>query len=713
MALEWLGLGSGRMLRYRLLVLTLTFFTYASFHMSRKAPSIVKGALHPHVESPKTSQDWNPATNPGWEPFADDLDPTRVSRSGYSIELSDVCEVNSDQGAGTYRCASNGMHVATDYYNVSYCGKYISENGKFALRLLTADDKAKATAECSRHGANSSIGCWVVNGVYSQLSDEERSKLCVHHPGAKANRSDCTLYVQPGGHLIPAPGDDKIGWIDVRDESQDNHTRTGVNVAPASITNGKILLGGCDTIYLIFYAVGLFVSGHIADHMSLRLFLTIGMLGSGAFVALIGLAHAFAIHNLWYFYICYAIQGIFQSTGWPAVVAVMGNWFPKNSRGVVMGVWNAHTSVGNILGSLISGAALGMGMNGADWPAAFYLSGALIAIMGVLVFCFLPNRPEDVGLPSVLEEEKEVACSADPLVTNQPSGIAYNTDLTDVAENGKSKSLLNATDSGHSAEGNTFIRALRIPGVVEFAFALFFAKFVAYMFIYWLPYYLGHLKFSTAEAANISAYFDLGGIVGGVIAGWISDRIRRRAPVAFAYLLLAIPALYFYRSISASVGDSSLGVNILIMLVCGAFVNGPYALITTAVSADLGSHPSLKGDLSLTATVTGIIDGTGSVGASIQGVLIGIIASGCTATGQSWDAVFDLLMIMCALSALCLTRLVWKQGPSLRSGSACCSCVLLYRAVVVICLSGVTLVAVYSSSLLVQSCAGKELCHTL
>ena len=33
------------------------------------------------------------------------------------------------------------------------------------------------------------------------------------------------------------------------------------------------------------------------------------------------------------------------------------------------------------------------------------------------------------------------------------------------------------------------------------------------------------------------------------------------------------------------------------MLVCGAFVNGPYALITTAVSADLGSHESLKGDL--------------------------------------------------------------------------------------------------------------------
>ena len=714
MGLEWLGLGSGRTLRYRLLVLALTFFTYASFHMSRKAPSIVKGALHPHVESAKTSQDWNSVTNPGWDPFADDLDPTRVSLSGYAVELSYICEVNSDGGAGVYRCAAGGMRVATEYYNLSYCARYVSGNGKFHLRLLSEQDDPKAVGGCSRHGANSSVGCWVINGIYKELTAKEQGALCVRHQHSK--QPDCTLYVQPGGHLIPAPGDDKIGWIDVRDDDS-YQTRIGINVFPAEITNGKILLGGCDTVYLIFYAVGLFVSGHIADHMSLRIFLTIGMLGSGTFVALIGLAHAFAIHNLWYFYACYAIQGLFQSTGWPAVVAVMGNWFPKNSRGFVMGVWNAHTSVGNIVGSLVSGAALGMGMHGADWPAAFYFSGGLIGIMGVLVFLFLPNKPEDVGLPSIQEEEAEAQRMSDSLVANQESGIAYNTgealDSVGLGGGEEDDKEENGDGGKASSSGNTFVRALRIPGVVEFAFALFFAKFVAYMFIYWLPYYLGHLKFSTEEAADISAYFDLGGIVGGIVAGWVSDRIKRRAPVAFVYLLLAIPALFFYRSISASVGDSSLGINILIMLVCGAFVNGPYALITTAVSADLGSHPSLKGDLSLTATVTGIIDGTGSVGASIQGVLIGVIASGCTATGQSWDAVFDLLMIMCALSALCLTRLVWKQGPSLAGGSGCCSRVMVYRALVVVCLLGVTAVAVYNSTLLVQSCAGVEICTSL
>lgn len=49
-------------------------------------------------------------------------------------------------------------------------------------------------------------------------------------------------------------------------------------------------------------------------------------------------------------------------------------------------------------------------------------------------------------------------------------------------------------------------------------------------------------------------------------------------------------------------------------MVCGFFVNGPYALITTAVSADLGTHEILKGNSKALSTVTAIIDGTGSIG---------------------------------------------------------------------------------------------------
>ena len=45
----------------------------------------------------------------------------------------------------------------------------------------------------------------------------------------------------------------------------------------------------------------------------------------------------------------------------------------------------------------------------------------------------------------------------------------------------------------------------------------------------------------------------------------------------------------------------------------GVLVSGPYALITSAISAELGTHERLRGSKAL-ATVSAIINGTGSVG---------------------------------------------------------------------------------------------------
>lgn len=52
----------------------------------------------------------------------------------------------------------------------------------------------------------------------------------------------------------------------------------------------------------------------------------------------------------------------------------------------------------------------------------------------------------------------------------------------------------------------------------------------------------------------------------------------------------------------------------MLLIIVGLLVNGPYALITTAVSAELGTHHSLEGNSKALATVTAIIDGTGSIG---------------------------------------------------------------------------------------------------
>ncbi|CAG0926183.1 unnamed protein product, partial [Notodromas monacha] len=100
----------------------------------------------------------------------------------------------------------------------------------------------------------------------------------------------------------------------------------------------------------------MFFSGIFAERMDLRFFLTLGMLTSSICVYLFGIAKSFEIHNFGYFAVVQLIGGLVQTTGWPGVVACIGNWFGKAKRGLIFGVWNSHTSVGNILGSVIAGA---------------------------------------------------------------------------------------------------------------------------------------------------------------------------------------------------------------------------------------------------------------------------------------------------------------------------------------------------------------------
>jgi sugar phosphate permease len=56
-----------------------------------------------------------------------------------------------------------------------------------------------------------------------------------------------------------------------------------------------------------------------------------------------------------------------------------------------MGVWNSHTSVGNILGSVIPGVFVD-----SAWGLSFIIPGIIIFVMGIIVWLFLVPSPEDV-----------------------------------------------------------------------------------------------------------------------------------------------------------------------------------------------------------------------------------------------------------------------------------------------------------------------------
>ena len=126
--------------------------------------------------------------------------------------------------------------------------------------------------------------------------------------------------------------------------------------------SGKILLGTLDTIYLGFYAIFMFPMGRLAETFNKRYFLFFGMVMTSVSTGHVNRSGILLqVSQYGVLVLIYALQGVFQSTGWPTVVGIMGNWCGHGKRGLIMGLWNAHTSVGNIVGSLLAAASLNIG----------------------------------------------------------------------------------------------------------------------------------------------------------------------------------------------------------------------------------------------------------------------------------------------------------------------------------------------------------------
>lgn len=205
---------------------------------------------------------------------------------------------------------------------------------------------------------------------------------------------------------------------------------------------------------------------------------------------------------------------------------------------------------------------------------------------------------------------------------------------------------------GESRGAITFVGALKIPGVLEFSLCLFFAKLVSYTFLFWLPMYIdSKTQMGSEDSAYLSVPFDAGGIIGGILAGLLSDKTGASAVTCTVFIILTIPMLFIYHIY----GNVTTIINICLQVICGALVNGPYALITTAVAAELGTHKSILESSKALATVTAIIDGTGSIGAAVGPLLAGVISE----TG--WDNVFYMMMVSAFLAFLALTRVTYRE----------------------------------------------------
>lgn len=179
---------------------------------------------------------------------------------------------------------------------------------------------------------------------------------------------------------------------------------------------------------------------------------------------------------------------------------------------------------------------------------------------------------------------------------------------------------------------------------------LYYGELLLYIFISATVAVAG-VHLSHKSAGILSTIFDVGGVVGGVLAGFISDKIEARAVTSVMFLILSVPALVCYRIY----GSISMFTNVLLMFLSGLLVNGPYSLITTAVAADLGTQSTITGNSRALATVTAIIDGTGSVGAALGPLLAGYIST------RGWNSVFFMLVLSLSIAGLLLFQVVKSE----------------------------------------------------
>ena len=357
----------------------------------------------------------------------------------------------------------------------------------------------------------------------------------------------------------------------------------------------------------LLYAIGQFINGQLGDKLNSRRIITLGLLCSAVLNIIFGLSGGIAGLMI----VIWGLNGYFQSMGWGPTVKAMANWFPVKVRGKTAG----RLGTSYIIGGAISWFLAGTIIKYFNWRFTFFLPAIFCLFIATHWFIRARNAPEEVGLPSIEEQERGL-------------------ESTEIRED------------THIGFRNTLRITLLNPYAWFAAFGLFGLNIVRYGFMCWAPTYMFEEQGATISLAAYKAIaFPVAGGLGAIFAGWASDRIfqNRRAPVAFIMLVLLAISCYFYRIIP---GDNWV-VSLIILLFIGFFTFGPHILLVAAMPADFGSRKAAS-------SATGFIDAMGYLGASLTGVGTGYLIE-----NFGWNAGF-YFWILGAIFAAIMTLLIWN-----------------------------------------------------
>ena len=366
----------------------------------------------------------------------------------------------------------------------------------------------------------------------------------------------------------------------------------------------KTQLGAIITIWSIVYGVGKFVNGYFSDRSNARYFMTIGLVGAALTSFFMGFGT-----SLYYFGFFWAINAWFQSMGFPPVARLVTHWFSPAELGTKWGLATCAHQLGSAAIALLAGFLI---LN-YGWQSAFMVPAVLVLGIALLLFNRLRDTPQSIGLPSI---EQHHGLAQDPQEAEEehlrPKELVMR--------------VINSRFLWYVCMANMFFYVVRL-GILN-----------------WAPTFLKELKgASLMESGWQVAGYDIAGMLGGIMAGWISDRFfkGRRGPVSVLYMLFLIVCLCCLWWLPA--GNQILSA--VIMIALGFLVYGPQVLAGVA-SADIASKKAV-------GMANGFMGTFAYLGSGLSGICVGWMAD-----NYGWNGGF-MFFIASALLSTFFFSLTW------------------------------------------------------
>ncbi len=368
---------------------------------------------------------------------------------------------------------------------------------------------------------------------------------------------------------------------------------------------GKEAFGLFLTLQGVVYGVSKFANGFLADRANARVFMATALAASALVNLVFGFTStAVALGILW------MVNGWFQGMGFPPCARLIANWFPPKRLATKFSIWNSSHNLGSILIVLLCGFLVSGTWFAPNWRLCFIIPSIIALAAAGMLWVMLADTPPAVGLPEVEGTRME--------------GEAPQSD----------------------ADFQAFVRkkVFGNPYIWLLASANFFVYAIRYAVFDWSPTLLmeaRHIRIT--HAAWMIAGFEVFGLLGALLGGWITDRFLggRAARACVVYMALAgISVLSLWK-----MPAQSEVMTTALLCATGFFVYGPQCLLAIAC-ANLATKRAAATAVGLTS-----IFGYASTVLSGWGLSRLVMRYG-------WDACF-MGLVACAVAGTILFAVVW------------------------------------------------------